>query len=200
MTFSNSIIFFLQVTIMSAVVQPLRGVAIEINLTTEFNLLCGHLQRLIDQVEPQYRGNDNKTTKIQKEWYSKQVTKMDLFYGIIHFSVTNRYIYDDECKLDQPNTESKDLVYTLHIKQTESDTVGAHFVSANVRFASRRGEFGNHKVDFNLYGGGDIESARIFKDFIAEINAELSAFDADSDTFIARNVLCLRDRLMHHTN
>lgn len=176
-----------------AYTDPHRGVTISVNLQNEVDYMVTQLARLIAQVEGKFKGPDNLTMKVAKQWYGIQLVDPDtgFTYGFLHFTVSNRTLFDKSIAVDDKTIESKELVYSLHLKQNETIALANNFVSASIYFSSRRGDLESHKVDFNLYGGSDAECAILFRDFVAKIKPQIEAFNADNVTLSMQSELDL---------
>lgn len=174
-----------------AYTDPHRGVAITVNLQNEVNYMVEQLARLISQVKGRFYGPNNLTMKIAKRWYGIQLVDdtTGFTYGFIHFTVSNKTLFDKRNDTTKDNIDASHLEFSFHLKQNETPVLANNFVSASIFFSTKRGDLENHKVDFTLYGGTDIESAILFRDFLAKIKPQIEAFNADTDTLTAQSEL-----------
>ena len=173
---------------------PHRGVATHVNLMPEVKFMASQLQRLIDSVKDQYTtaaGGKNKTMKIAKEWYGQLLLEEGKSSGFVHFTVTNKTLFDKKKDVDDLSIEADEIGYSLHIKQNTSGFLSNNFISASIYFNSRRGDFELRKVDFQLYGGADIEGALLFKDVIRKVRSQVESFNATNETLSGRSELSL---------
>lgn len=183
---------------------PHRGVQLTTNLQTEVDYLTTQLARLIAQVEGRFKGPDSITMKVAKEWYGKQISKningFDYTYGFIHFTVSQKTLYDKKIDSTAVGVDAEEIMYSFHLKQNESPVLANNFVSASIFFSTKRGELEPRKVDFQLYGGADVESVIIFKGFLEGIKSQIEAFNADDTTRVAQNQMDLIPLITHGIN
>lgn len=174
-----------------AYTDPHRGVAITVNLQNEVDFMVEQLGRLIDQVKGRFYGTDTITMQVAKQWYGSQLTDdtTGFTYGFIHFTVSNKTVFNKEKKTTDKDAQADYLEFSFHLKQNETPVLANNFVSASVFFSTKRGDLESHKVDFNLYGGTDVESAVLLRDFIAKIKPQILAFNANTTTLSAQSVL-----------
>lgn len=166
-----------------------RNVFITLNMRPTLEALSEHFIRLIDEAKPMFLNGGPLAKKIQKRWYGKQLEVDGYTYGYIYFTVTNRSIMKRDFDLDDPAVHVDDLEFTFHVKQNETIILANNFTSGSVRYKSKWGEFNINRVELNLYGGTDVESALLFRDAVAKVESQLAAFKLDNTTLITQNEL-----------
>lgn len=166
-----------------------RNVSIKLNLKPTMEVMCGHFLRLIEEVKPLFVDGGELAKKVQKRWYGKQLTDGTYTYGYIWFTVTNRDIMKREFDLNDVNSKVNDLEFTFHVKQNETPITAVNFTSGSLRYKARWGDFNLNRVELNLYGGTDVESAVLFRDMIAMAGPQLAAFSINDTNLIAQNEL-----------
>lgn len=174
-----------------------RNVSIKLNLRPTMLIMCEHFLRLIDEVKPLFVEGGPLAKTVQKQWYGKQLTDGTYTYGYIWFTVTNRDIMKRDFGLEDPLNKVTDLEFTFHVKQNETPITAVNFTSGSLRYKSRWGEFNPNRVELNLYGGTDVESAVLFRDMIQMVTPQLAAFSINNSNLIAQNDLELLPVKVH---
>lgn len=169
-----------------------RGVAITMNLRPTVDAMAKHFLRLIEQANPLFLNGGKLAKTIQKRWYSKALLNPDGDQcGFVHFTIINRDILDTEFSLSDNGQHVINLEYLFVVKQNEINGTFRNFTSGTLRYKTSWNGFSNENLEFQLYGGTDIEHGVILRNFIAEMEGQLTNFNISDETLIAQNELSL---------